>query len=75
MMGLEDEMLNLIKRGNEQVNIVFFNVDYGAKAEDIQNLYRDIKFNNIDVPKAGLFSLDLSKDEAVKLVNAGAKVF
>jgi len=69
------EMIGLIKRGRDDESplINLFDVDYKATEEDIRKLYQDVQIENIDMIKPGLFLLELEKDEALKLVEAGPK--
>ena len=69
-------MISLIKRGRDNENplINLFDVDYKATEEDIRKLYPDVQIDNINMIKPGLFLLELQKDEALKLIEAGPKV-
>jgi len=74
-MMIEDEMTNIIKGSNERTILInLFNVDYNAKEEDIRNIYKDVKINEVTEIKAGIFLLDLDKEEALNIVEIGAKV-
>lgn len=68
-------MTNLIKRSNEQNTLInLFNVDYKATEQDIRDMYTDVSILDINQIKPGLFILELRNDEALKLVDIGAKV-
>lgn len=69
-------MIGLIKRGRdgESPLINLFDVDYKATEEDIRKVYQDVHIESINMIKPGLFLLELQKDEALKLVEAGPKV-
>jgi len=70
----KNEMMSIIKNSNERTILInLFNVDYNAKEDDIQNIYHDVKIIEINQIKAGIFLLELEKDEALNLVNIGAK--
>lgn len=69
------EMIGLIKRGRDNENplINLFDVDYKATEEDVRKIYQDVNIESVNMIKPGLFLLELQKDEALKLVEAGPK--
>jgi len=69
-------MTNIIKASPEKTILInLFNVDYNSQEDDIRNLYKDVQINEVNQIKPGIFLLDLDKDEALKLVDIGAKDF
>lgn len=69
-------MVNLINRWKENVPVLInlFDIEYSATSDDIRNIYSGINIDNFSQPKQGIFLLELSKEEALKMVEAGPKV-
>jgi len=67
-------MISVIKHSQEKTTLInLFNVDYNAKEEDIRELYEDVNIISVDIPKAGIFLLELDNEQAIKLVEIGTK--
>lgn len=69
----KDEMISLINKETGLVTVVLFDVDYNSTEEDVKNVYPDVAFISVTQPKKGLYLVELSKENALKLVEAGSK--
>lgn len=68
-------MINLIKRARDENTFInLFDVDFKATEEDMRKLYPEVKVNEVTMVKPGLFLMELSREEALKLVEVGPKV-
>lgn len=69
-------MVNLINRSKDDVPVIIniFDVEYNATEDDVRKVYPEIKIGEITAPKKGIFLLELSKDEALKIVDLGARI-
>ena len=69
-------MINLINRSKEDVPILInlFDIEFNATPEDIRKIYSDVKIDNITQPKHGIYLLELTREEALKIVEIGPKV-
>lgn len=72
----KNELINLIGRSKEDQPVVInlFDVEYNATEEDIRKLYNEVTIDSISSPKKGIFLLEMSKSEALKIVEIGSKV-
>jgi len=68
-------MISLINKETGLVTVVLFDVDYNSTEEDVKNVYPDVAFISVTQPKKGLYLVELSKENALKLVEAGSKVY
>lgn len=68
-------MIRLINERPKRVFINLFDVHFEAQPQELAKLYPGIKINKVRQIKDGNFLFEFeSKEEAIKLVNAGSKV-
>ena len=69
-------MLKLIESTPPPITIFVYNLPPKATVEDIRRIYGDVEISSCVEWKKGAFTLEINdKEEAVKLVKGGRKVY